>query len=394
MDFRNRWSSRIQSLPPYLFARIDEKKREAIARGMDIINLGIGDPDLPTLEPVVEAARKAVGKPEHHQYPSYEGMLSFREAIAGWYQRRFGVRLDPGKEVLGLIGSKEGIGHLPLAFVDPGDVVLVPEPGYPVYHAGTLFAGGTTHYMPILESNGYLPDLEAIPESVYRKTKIMFLNYPNNPTGASAPDDFFPRAIEKATRFGFILAHDAAYSEIYYDNRPPKSFLSYPGAKEVGIEFHSLSKTYNMTGWRVGFAVGNPSVLAGLGMIKSNMDSGIFQALQEASITALSLPDAALSELRGLYQKRRDSFVPGLVRAGLRVTPPGASFYIWAGLPKGMSSEEATLRLLDKAGIVSTPGTGFGKSGEGYVRFALTVGESRLMEAVSRMEKMALFSGR
>ncbi len=394
MDFRNRWSQRIQSLPPYLFARIDEKKREAQARGMDIINVGIGDPDTPTLAPVVDAAREAVGRPEHHQYPSYEGMLSFRTAIARWYERRFGVRLDPANEVLGLIGSKEGIGHLPLAFVDPGDVVLVPEPGYPVYHAGTLFAGGTTHYMPILESNGYLPDLERVPESVYRKTKIMFVNYPNNPTGATAPDAFFGAVVEKAAKFGFIVAHDAAYSEVYYDKNPPKSFLSFPGAKDVGIEFHSVSKTYNMTGWRVGFAVGNPSVLAGLGKIKSNLDSGIFQALQEASIRALELPDSALAGLRDLYQKRRDIFVPGLVRSGLRVTPPKASFYIWAGLPKGFSSEEASLALLDKAGIVATPGTGFGASGEGYIRFALTVGEDRLAEAVARIEKLGLFGKR
>lgn len=394
MDFRNRWSQRIQSLPPYLFARIDEKKREAQSRGMDIINVGIGDPDTPTLAPIVEAAREAVGRTEHHQYPSYEGMLSFRTAVARWYDRRFGVRVDPANEVLGLIGSKEGIGHLPLAFVDPGDVVLVPEPGYPVYHAGTLFAGGTTHYMPILESNGYLPDLDRVPESVYRKTKIMFINYPNNPTGATAPDGFFRAVIDKAEKYGFIVAHDAAYSEVYFDGQPPKSFLAFPGAKDVGIEFHSLSKTYNMTGWRVGFAVGNASVLAGLGKIKSNLDSGIFQALQEASIRALDLPDSALSGLRQLYQKRRDIFVPGLVRAGLRVTPPKASFYIWAGLPKGVTSEDAALSLLDKAGIVATPGTGFGTSGEGYIRFALTVGEDRLAEATARIEKLGLFGRR
>ncbi|MHB1605351.1 MAG: LL-diaminopimelate aminotransferase [Leptospirales bacterium] len=392
MDFRKKWSRRIQSLPPYLFARIDEKKREAISRGMDIINLGIGDPDTPTLAPIVDSAKVAVGKPEHHQYPSYDGMLSFRTEVARWYERRFGVKLKAENEVLGLIGSKEGIGHLPLAFVDEGDVVLAPEPGYPVYHAGTLFAGGTTHYMPILESNGYLPDLDLVPESIYRKTKILFLNYPNNPTGATAPDDFFPKVIEKAMKYGFIVAHDAAYSEVYFDDQAPRSFLSYPGAMEIGVEFHSLSKTYNMTGWRVGFAVGNATVLAGLGKIKSNLDSGIFQALQEASITALALPDSALAALRNLYQKRRDLFVPGLVRAGLRVSMPKASFYIWAGLPKGMSSEVATLALLEKAGIVSTPGTGFGTSGEGYVRFALTVGEDRLSEAVSRMEKLGLFS--
>ncbi|BAM06025.1 LL-diaminopimelate aminotransferase [Leptospirillum ferrooxidans] len=392
MDFRAKWSQRIKSLPPYLFARIDEKKREAMAKGMDIINLGIGDPDTPTLPPIVEAARIALGRPEHHQYPSYEGMLSFRESIAHWYKKRFLVDLDPHTEVLGLIGSKEGIGHMPLAFIDPGDTVLVPEPGYPVYHAGTLFAGGETYYMPILESNGFLPDLSAIPDSVYRRTKIMFINYPNNPTGAVAPDSFFAEVIEKATKYGFIVAHDAAYSEIYFDGNAPKSFLSFPGAKEVGIEFHSLSKTFNMTGWRVGFAVGNASVLAGLGKIKSNMDSGIFQALQEASIAAMALPDFWMENLRSMYQERRDVLVSGLRTAGLRVIPPGASFYLWAGIPAGMKSEEASLALLSRTGIVATPGNGFGISGEGYVRFALTVDTPRLKEAIDRIVNEGLFT--
>ncbi|MHB8369149.1 MAG: LL-diaminopimelate aminotransferase [Leptospirales bacterium] len=391
MDAKTRFAKRITSLPPYLFARIDEKKREALARGVDLINLGIGDPDTPTLPPVVASAQVAVTRPEHHQYPSYEGMLSFRTAVADWYNRRFGVSLDPGTEVVGLIGSKEGIGHLPLAFVDPGDVVLIPEPGYPVYHAGTLFAGGESYFMPILEKNGFMPDFDRIPEAVFKRTKIMFLNYPNNPTGALATDAFFEKAIALASRYGFILAHDAAYSEIYYDGRPPKSFLSYPGAKEVGIEFHSLSKTYNMTGWRVGFAVGNASVLSGLLKVKSNMDSGIFQALQEASITAFSLADSVLDPLRALYQTRRDVLVPGLNSVGLRAFSPGASFYLWAALPTGITSEAAALSLLDRAGIVATPGNGFGPSGEGYVRFALTVGPDRLKEAVERIRTYRLF---
>ncbi|MCL5953176.1 MAG: LL-diaminopimelate aminotransferase [Nitrospirae bacterium] len=391
MDAKTRFAKRITSLPPYLFARIDEKKREALSRGVDLINLGIGDPDTPTLSPIVESAKIAVTRPEHHQYPSYEGMLSFRKAVADWYRRRFGVTLDPATEVVGLIGSKEGIGHLPLAFVDPGDVVLIPEPGYPVYHAGTLFAGGESYFMPILEQNGFMPDLDRIPEAVYRRTKIMFLNYPNNPTGALATDAFFEKAIGLAARYGFILAHDAAYSEIYYDGKAPKSFLSYPGAKEVGIEFHSLSKTYNMTGWRVGFAVGNPSVLSGLLKVKSNLDSGIFQALQEASITALELPDSDLDALRSLYQVRRDVLVPGLNSVGLRAFAPGASFYLWAAIPKGMTSEQASLALLEKTGIVATPGNGFGPSGEGYVRFALTVGPDRLKEAVERIRTQRLF---
>lgn len=391
MDARTKFAKRITQLPPYLFARIDEKKREALKRGVDLINLGIGDPDSPTLEPVVRAGQSALAKPEHHQYPSYEGMISFRRAIADWYATRFSVTLDPATEVLGLIGSKEGIGHLPLAFVETGDAVLIPEPGYPVYHAGTLFAGGESYFMPILESNGFMPDLDAIPEPVLRRAKILFLNYPNNPTGATATDAFFQKAIELASRYGIIIAHDAAYSEIYYDGKPPRSFLSYPGAKDVGIEFHSFSKTYNMTGWRSGFAVGNASVLSGLLKVKSNMDSGIFQAIQEASIAALGVPDAMLSELRALYQARRDTLVSGLNSVGLRVFPPGASFYLWAALPQGITSEEATLGLLDRAGIVATPGNGFGPSGEGYVRFALTVGTSRLKEAVERIRTNRLF---
>ena len=391
MDVTNMFARRITALPPYLFARIDEKKREALKKGVDLINLGIGDPDSPTFEPIVAAGQKALTKPEHHQYPSYEGMLSFRKAIADWYSRRFSVSLDPATEVVGLIGSKEGIGHLPLAFIESGDVVLIPEPGYPVYHAGTLFAGGESYFMPILESNGFMPDLDRIPESVLKRAKILFINYPNNPTGATATDEFFRKVIDIATRHNIIVAHDAAYSEIYYDGKPPKSFLSYPGAKEVGIEFHSLSKTYNMTGWRVGFAVGNAQVLSGLLKVKSNMDSGIFQALQEASITALSLPESTLDTLRNFYQKRRDTLVSGLNSAGLRVFSPGASFYLWAGLPKGISSEEATLALLDRAGIVATPGNGFGPSGEGYVRFALTVGVDRLNEATARIREHRLF---
>ena len=286
-DFPIEPAGRIKTLPPYLFAAIDELKQKAIARGVDIINLGIGDPDLPTPAPIVERLRQAAANPKHHQYPSYEGMLSFRKAVADWYRRRFGVSVDPAAEVLTLIGSKEGIGHVPLAFVDPGDVVLVPSPGYPVYPVGTSFAGGTSYFMPLTKANRYLPDLAAVPKDVARKAKLMYLNYPNNPTSATADKEFFKRAVAFAHEHRIIVCHDAAYSEIYYDGRRPPSFLEVDGAKEVGAEFHSLSKTFNMTGWRIGFAVGNRQVLAGLGKVKSNLDSGVFQAVQEAGIAAL-----------------------------------------------------------------------------------------------------------
>lgn len=291
-------ASRIKTLPPYLFAAIDDMKKAAIARGADIINLGIGDPDLPTPAPIVERLRQEAGNPAHHQYPSYDGMLRFRQAVADWYQRRFGVSLNPADEVLTLIGSKEGIGHVPLAFVNPGDVVLVPSPGYPVYPVATGFAGGTSYMMPLTKANHFLPDLEAIPADVARKAKLMFLNSPNNPTSVIAGKDFFARVVEFANKHQIIVCHDAAYSEIYYDGQKPASFLEVDGAKDVGVEFHSLSKTFNMTGWRIGFAVGNKQVLAGLGKVKSNLDSGVFQAVQEAGIVGLRDGDDLAAGIR------------------------------------------------------------------------------------------------
>src|SRR3989441_10596032 len=309
-------SGRIKTLPPYLFAAIDEMKQKAIARGVDIINLGIGDPALPTPAPIVEQMRQAVGNPKHHQYPSYEGMLSFRQAVADWYERRCGVVLDPPSEVLTLIGSKEGIGHIPLAFVDRGDVVLVPSPGYPVYPVATGFAGGVAHLMPLVKKNGVLPDLKAIPKDVAKKAKLMFLNSPNNPTSVVMSKEYFRQVVAFARKYTSIVCRDAAYSEIFYDGRRPASFLEVEGAKEVGIEFHSLSKTYNMTGWRLGFAVGNQQVLHGLLKIKSNLDSGVFQAVQEAGIAALQLDDSVTDGLRKIYQERRDVLVPGLKKMG------------------------------------------------------------------------------
>ncbi len=381
-------ASRVKNLPPYLFAAIDKMKQEARAKGVDLIDMSIGDPDIPTPSHIVDAMKTAVEKPEHHRYPSYEGMLSFREAVSGWYKRRFHVSLDPEDEVLSLIGSKEGIGHIPLAFVEPGDTVLVPSPGYPVYPVSTLFAGGESFIMPLTEANGFLPDLKAIPESVMKRAKLMFINYPNNPTAAVAPAGFFEEVIRLAAKYNFIVCHDAAYSEVYFDGEKPRSFMEAEGAKSVGIEFHSLSKTYNMTGWRVGFAVGNREVLAGLGKIKSNLDSGIFQAVQEAGVVALQTDDKLLSGIRNTYQERRDVLYEGLTGMGIRVIKPKASFYLWAKVPDGFNSSAFAAHLLEKAGVLATPGNGFGAPGEGYIRFALTVAADRIREAVQRIRKV------
>lgn len=385
--FSIEYATRIKTLPPYLFAAIDKMKQEAIARGVDIINLGVGDPDLPTPAPIIDRMKLAAAEPRNHQYPSYEGLLSFRQAVAGWYKRRFGVMLDPATEVLTLIGSKEGIGHVPLAFIDPGDVVLVPSPGYPVYPVATGFAGGTSYIMPLRKENRFLPDLAAIPRDIATKAKLMFLNSPNNPTSVVADKDYFKKVVAFAQEHQIIVCHDAAYSEIYYDGQPPASFLEVDGAKEVGVEFHSLSKTFNMTGWRIGFAVGHKQVLAGLGKVKSNLDSGVFQAVQEAGITALESGDYLVDGLRKIYQERRDVFVPGLRQLGLDVELPAAAFYVWIGVPNGYTSASFTAHLLEKTGIVSTPGNGFGEPGEGYIRMTLTTSKERLAEALERMRK-------
>jgi LL-diaminopimelate aminotransferase len=314
-------------------------------------------------------------------------MLSFRTAVAEWYQRRFRVTLNPADEVLTLIGSKEGIGHIHLAFVDQGDVVLVPSPGYPVYPVGTGFCGGVSHIMPLTKANGFLPDLGAIPEDVARKAKLMWLNSPNNPTSVVMTKDYFKRVVDFAQAHRVIVCHDAAYSEIYYDGKRPASFMEVDGAKDVGVEFHSLSKTYNMTGWRLGFAVGNKEVLAGLGKVKSNLDSGVFEAVQAAGITALALDDAVTDGIRKTYQERRDTLIPGLKTLGLEVDAPPAAFYVWVTVPKGYTSAAFTAHLLEKAGIVTTPGNGFGAPGEGYIRMTVCTPKARLAEAVERIKK-------
>ncbi|MBF0558622.1 MAG: LL-diaminopimelate aminotransferase [Nitrospirae bacterium] len=380
-------ADRIKNLPPYLFASIDKMKQQALAKGVDLIDLSIGDPDIPTPQNIVDAMKRAVDKAEHHRYPSYEGMHIYREAVAAWYGQRFNVGLEPAGEVISLIGSKEGIGHIPLAFINPGDVVLVPSPGYPVYPVGTGFAGGEPYLMPLTEANDYLPDLGAIPEAICKRAKMMFLNYPNNPTAAVAGRDFFEAAIAFAEKHNIIICHDAAYSEIYYDGKRPMSFLEVDGAKEVGVEFHSLSKTYNMTGWRIGFVVGNRDIIAGLGKIKTNLDSGAFQAIQEAGVAALKTDDSALSWIRSTYQERRDILFDGLRKLGFELKKPEATFYVWARVPSGFDSTSFVTHLLEKTGVLGTPGVGFGAPGEGYIRFALTQSIERIEEALNRIKK-------
>jgi len=383
-------AQRLQALPPYLFAELDRLKQEQAQKGVDMISLGIGDPDLPTPPHIVQAIAAAAADPRNHQYPSYEGMPAFRKAAANWYAGRFGVKLDPATEVLTLIGSKEGIGHLPLAFINPGDVVLVPDPAYPVYQAGALFAGGVAYAMPLRPERGFLPDLDAIPPAVLAKAKILWLNYPNNPTGAIAPREFLVKAVALARAHGLILAHDAPYSEIAFDGYRPESVLAIEGAKDVAIEFHSVSKTYNMTGWRLGFAVGSASILAGLGRVKQNVDSGVFQAVQAAGIAALTGSQQCVADNCRVWQERRDVLVQGLRSLGLKVDPPKATFYLWVPVPTGFTSKTFCLELMLKAGVVVTPGNGFGAVGEGFIRMAFTVGVERLQEAVSRIRKLGI----
>jgi LL-diaminopimelate aminotransferase len=380
------YADRINSLPPYLFAAIDKAKADTIKKGVDVINLGIGDPDMPTPPHIVEAMKKSLDNSDRHRYPSYEGMPSFRNAAAQWYKRVMNVTLNPEDEVLTLIGSKEGIAHIPLAFLNPGDVSLVPDPGYPVYNIGSILASAKPFKMPLLAENEFLPDLDAIPKDIAKKAKLMFLNYPNNPTSATASLKFFEEVVDYANEYNIIVVHDDAYSEMTFDGYKAPSFLNVSGAKDIGIEMHSLSKTYNMTGWRLGFAVGNRDILAGLGKVKSNVDSGAFESVQEAGIAALTGPQDCVREMNKIYTKRRDALLTGLRGLGLDVKPPKATFYVWAHV-NGKASDFSTM-LLEKAGIVATPGNGFGEYGEGYVRFALTQSVERINEAVERMRKL------
>lgn len=364
-------TDRLRKLPPYVFAQIDKIKQEELKKGKKLISLGIGDPDLPTPDFILDRLNVAARKPANQKYPSYWGLPAFRQAIAKWMEERFGVALSADTEVLPLIGSKEGLAHIPLAFVNPGEGVLVPDPGYPVYAAATLFAGGVPLTFALREKNDFLPDFAELEALVKKgpRARLLFLNYPNNPTSASASLDFFQEVVAFARKHQIIVCHDNAYSELYFDGKKQPSFLEVPGAKEVGVEFHSLSKTFNMTGWRVGFVVGNAKVIAALQQVKTNIDTGLFSAIQEAGIEALEKYEPFCSELRAIYQKRRDLLIPALGKAGLTCRTPDATFYAWARLPQGRSSEEYVLDLIRTKGIVSTPGNGFGDAGEGYVRF-------------------------
>lgn len=383
-------ASRTEKIPPYLFARIDKKKEEARKKGIDLIDLSIGDPDIPTPQNIIEAMNKAVADPKNHRYPSYEGMFEFRKAVADWYHTRFNVDLNPVSEVVTLIGSKEGIAHMPWAYVESGDVVLVPSPGYPVYKIATVFAGGTPYMMPLLEENGFLPKLEDIPEDVCKAAKLLFLNYPNNPTGASADDAFYEKALAFAKKYDILLCHDAAYSEIAYEGYQPKSIFQFDTEKKYSIEFHSLSKTYCMTGWRIGFAVGNSDAIANLGKLKTNIDSGAFQAIQYAGIEAMTGDQSSIAVMNKRLEKRRDMIIEGLSTIGINVPKPKATFYIWAKVPKGYTSADFCEKLIEETGIVATPGSGFGDAGEGYFRLSITISEDRIEEAVKRLKKLSL----
>ncbi len=380
-------SERLNKLPPYLFADIDAKKKAAIEKGADVISLGVGDPDLPTPQHIIQAGQKALEKAVNHQYPFGAGTLAFRQSVAQWYRSRFQVELNPATEIHSLIGSKDGLTHLPLALLNANDTVLIPEPAYPAYNAAVILAGGVSHFIPLLEKNHYLPDFSSVSKDVLKKARLLFLNYPSNPISAMATESFYASVIDLAKEYDFVVAHDAAYSEMYYDE-PPLSFLSVPGAKEVGVEFHSCSKTYNMTGWRMAWVCGNADVVSILGRLKDNYDSGVFQAVQEAGTAALSGSQDCVSNMRKIYKERRDMFVPALKKAGWDVMTPPATFYVWAHTPAGLTSSQTAARLLEEAHIVCTPGNGFGPSGEGYVRFALSVPKDRLAQALSRIEKL------
>jgi LL-diaminopimelate aminotransferase len=386
MAERVTYADRINQLPPYLFARIDEMKKEAKKSGIDLIDLSIGDPDIPTPQMIIEKLYEAVKDPKTHRYPTYDGMLSFREAVAGWYKRIKNVELDPVNEVVALIGSKEGIAHIPFGFVNPGDYVLVPDPAYPVYLNSTILAGGKPHIMPLLRKNNFLPDLSQIEPKILKKTKLLFLNYPNNPTSAVAKRKFFEEVVDFAKAHDIIVCHDNPYSEIVFDDTHAPSFLEIDGAREVGIEFNSLSKTCNMTGWRIGYAVGSSDVLEGLLKVKTNIDSGVFEAVQRAGIKALEIADKVASENSHVYSKRRD-----VLCRGLEIDPPSATFYLWAPVPDGYDSFSFTEALLSKCGILVTPGIGFGEYGEGFVRFALTESVQRIEEATERVKKEFIF---
>ena len=386
------FSKRLDKIPPYLFARLDEKKAAAKARGVDVINMGIGDPDKPTLEPIVHAMKEAVDDASTHDYPPYTGTLDFRKACVKWTAERFGIKeFDPVSECLSTVGSKESIHNLHLAFVDPGDYTLVPDPGYPVYNTGTIFAGGTPYKMPLLAENNFLPDLKAIPQDVREKAKMLWINYPNNPTSAIAPVEFFEEAVEFCKKYNILLCHDMAYSEICFDGYKAPSIFNVKGAEDIAIEFHSFSKSFNMTGWRLGWVLGNQEAIRALAQVKTNVDSGAFKAIQKAGIKALAIAPAEIDERNKLYDARRNAIVEGLKGLGWNIDAPKSTMFVWAPIPTSYTSAaDFCEMLLDKCGIVCSPGNAFGDSGEGFFRMALTTDVDRVEEAFKRMQEQGI----
>jgi LL-diaminopimelate aminotransferase len=379
-----KFARRLDLVPPYLFAELERKIEEKRAAGVDVISLGIGDPDLPTPAAVVEEMQRQIARPETHQYPSNRGLAAFRDAVADFYETRFSVQIDPETEVIPVLGGKEGVAHLALACLEPGDICLSPEPGYPPYTSGPVFAGADVHYLPLLEENGFLPKL-ALPEEVAERANLLFLNYPNNPTGAVVDDELFGRAVELGRARGVIVVHDSSYSEIGFEGYRAPSFLETPGAKDVGVEIFSLSKGWNMTGWRVGWIAGNRDVVERFRQLKTNLDSGMFEALQHAAVTALTAAHGFPREMSEIYHRRRDLMIDALAAIGLPASPPKATPYIWARVPNGHSSASFTELVLEEAGVIVSPGPSFGPSGEGFVRVSLTVPDSRLEEAARRI---------
>ncbi|MCD8024642.1 MAG: LL-diaminopimelate aminotransferase [Candidatus Gastranaerophilales bacterium] len=383
-------SKRLDKIPPYLFARIDAKVAEAKAKGLDVISLGIGDPDMPTVQTVVNAMHSAIDNPKNHDYPPYDGTKEFKQASADWMKSRFGVELNADDEILANIGSKEAIAHLFFAFVDSGDITLCPDPGYPVYQNATILAGGEPYSMPLRAENGFLPELEKIPVDVAKAAKLMFLNYPNNPTGAVCDLSFYEKAVAFCKKYDILLCSDMAYCEMTYDGYKAPSVLQVEGAKDVAIEFYSHSKSYNMTGWRVGFVAGNKEAIKALGTIKNNIDSGCFKAIQEAAAKAYTTPKGEIEKLNLMYKERKEVMENGLRELGWNITPSKATFYIWIPCPKGFTSEEFATLMLEKANLVVPPGNGYGKYGEGYIRIAITKPTEVLKTAISRMKEAGI----
>ncbi len=381
---------RLDNAPPYLFVEIEENIRQAQKKGIDVINLGIGDPDLPTPDFIINKMVEAVRNPEYHRYPEYDGCIEFREAVARFYKRRFGVDADPETEIVTLLGSKEGIAHIFFALVNDGDFTLVPDPQYPVYKMATALTGGVPYPMPLLKANGYLPDFSVIPQEVIRRSKILFMNYPNNPTGAVANLDFYQKTVDFALEHEIVVCNDNAYSEFTFDGITAPSILQAEGAMKTAVEFHSLSKSYNMTGWRLGFAVGNREAISKLKKMKNNIDSGAFTAVQIAGIEALDRGDVFIQSMREVYRNRRDMAAKALEKLGFEFEMPGGAFYIWIKVPEGYDSKSFTALLLDRCGVVVAPGSGYGEYGEGYIRISLTIEESRLQEALERIGAMRL----